>query len=656
MFSYLLAGLAFGGVYAIASVSLTTAYRATGTMNLAFGALAYLLARMYYFLNSGHGWSALAAGVLVIGVVSPALGFVLWAGLFRHLMHAATLVQVVATVGLSVALLPVAALLFGDASVTVAPGFAPSPPPTYEVFGVPITLDQVLVLAVVAAVVVIGWGFLRFTRAGLSVRAVVDSQELTSLAGVNPQVVAAGVWMVNTVLAGLAGVLLSPLAGLDPNAFVLVTAAAFAAVVAARLDNVPVAFVVALLLGVATGLAQYLLNPSSTLYRDIVPSLPFVFVVIFGVLYARSSRVTDRRPSLAALAKMQIASERPRAAARRGPFGRMYQFSRGDWSWIAPIAVVAALPLVLSGLWQELVGLGALYALGFLSYTLITGEAGIISLCQITFAGIGAVTAAQLAANHGWPVMLAALAGGLVTVPIGLLLGLLTIHLGDIYVVLVTLTFGLFVENLIFPLNIFFQFGNGVPLLKPGWLAGSVQFDYFALALFVVFALGLVAYRRSTGGLALSAVRWSEPGARSIGLGVAWSKIVACCVSAFIAGIAGSMLALYSGVALTSNFATLLGLVWISVLVMNGSRSAIAALVAGMSFAFFPAIVQTYLPPSWGNVPTLLFGLGAIEVARHPAGFLAESRKNIRAVHRRFSAPQAGPGEVTEDLMVKAAK
>src|SRR4029077_16572575 len=133
----------------------------------------------YYYVNSVHGGSVLEAGALVIVVIAPALGFVLWAALFRHLMHAATLVQVVATVGLSVATLPVAALLFGNSSVTVAPGFAPSPPPTYDVFGVPITLDQVLVLAVVAAVVAVGWTFLRFTRAGLKVRALVDSQELT---------------------------------------------------------------------------------------------------------------------------------------------------------------------------------------------------------------------------------------------------------------------------------------------------------------------------------------------------------------------------------------------------------------------------------------------------------------------------------------------
>ena len=75
-----------------------------------------------------------------------------------------------------------------------------------------------------------------------------------------------------------------------------------------------------------------------------------------------------------------------------------------------------------------------------------------------------------------------------------------------------------------------------------------------------------------------------------------------------------------------------------------------------LTFAFIPAIIQAYLPSSWGNVPTLLFGLGAIEVARHPAGFLAENRKNILALYRRLRVPPAAPGELPQDLMVRTAK
>ncbi len=101
-------------------------------------------------------------------------------------------------------------------------------------------------------------------------------------------------------------------------------------------------------------------------------------------------------------------------------------------------AFVCLLPLILTSFWVGLIGEGISLGIIFLSFTLVTGEGGMIWLCQATFAGIGALTMAQLAANHGWPVMAAVLVGGLVAVPFGVLIGVLTIRLGNLYVALVT--------------------------------------------------------------------------------------------------------------------------------------------------------------------------------------------------------------------------
>ena len=50
----------------------------------------------------------------------------------------------------------------------------------------------------------------------------------------------------------------------------------------------------------------------------------------------------------------------------------------------------------------------------FLSYTLVTGEGGMLWLCQITFAGVGALSSAQFATEHGWPIIPAILMGGVI--------------------------------------------------------------------------------------------------------------------------------------------------------------------------------------------------------------------------------------------------
>ena len=87
-------------------------------------------------------------------------------------------------------------------------------------------------------------------------------------------------------------------------------------------------------------------------------------------------------------------------------------------------ALALVLPQMLDGFWVTLVTSGVALGIVFLSFTVVTGEGGMISLCQITFAGVGAMTTAQLATERGWPFGLAVLVGGAVAVPFGLLIAL----------------------------------------------------------------------------------------------------------------------------------------------------------------------------------------------------------------------------------------
>src|SRR5262249_45895644 len=154
-------------------------------------------------------------------VAAPALGFVLWAFLFRFLRLATEQTKIVATIGLSVALPALAVLLFGDVAIVASPGLAPLPVLFFHVAGAAVSLNHLIVYVAVAAILIFGTILLRYTTAGLKVRAVVDSEAMTSLSGTNPSMVSAGVWTVTSFLAGLVGVLAAPLVGLDPGNYVL---------------------------------------------------------------------------------------------------------------------------------------------------------------------------------------------------------------------------------------------------------------------------------------------------------------------------------------------------------------------------------------------------------------------------------------------------
>jgi branched-chain amino acid transport system permease protein len=637
---YIFAGIALGSIYAIAASGIVVTYVSSGVLNFAFGSIAYFLARFYYFLNTQHGWDQLPAVVVSVFVAGPALGAFLYLVLFRHLRLSSSLIKIVSTIGVSVALPPAALMLFGNDTITSAPGLASQPEPTYKIFGAVVTLDQIIAFGCVLAVVIIGTLILQFTDVGLKVRALVDTEAMTSLSGVSPGRISVCVWMVTTALAGLVGVLAAPSSGLTPEGMTTLMASAFAAVVAARLRSLPVAVGVAMAMGIITDVSQEWLPVSSSLTSAILTSIPFFVMGAFLLAYILiSGRVNEAALTGGALDRAirpmgggdEVRGYGQASGAVKGDGeagGASVIATRSGWSYymlgpVVVIAVVALLPVLLGGYWLTLLAGGLAFSVVFLSFTMVVGEGGMIWLCQATFAGCGAIATAQLATNHGLNPLLAVFLGGLITTPIGVIIGLLTIRLGNLYVALVTLTFGLLAETLIFTRNVFYQDGVGVTVSRPGFLSGNQSFAYFALAVFVVIALIVVNLRRSTTGLALAAVRYSEPGARTVGLSVLGMKLLVAAIGTFIAAIGGGLLALNYGYALPTSYATFGGLVWLAVFVTIGLRSITAAIVAGLSFTLLPGIAQTYLPTAWGNVPTLLFGLGAVALAANPDGQVA---------------------------------
>jgi branched-chain amino acid transport system permease protein len=317
---------------------------------------------------------------------------------------------------------------------------------------------------------------------------------------------------------------------------------------------------------------------------------------------------------------------------------------------LLPIIVIALLPELFNGIWLNLAANGFALAIALLSYVLVTGEGGMIWLCQITFAGGGAIFGAQLATKHGWPPLAAALVAAMAMVPAGIIVGALTIRLGDLYVALTTLSFGLLIETLVFARQKFSFFGEGVAFNRPGFATSDKRFCYLALVVFAILGLLIQNFRRSTTGLALSAVRWSEPASRTLGLSVVRIKVVTAGLAAFVAGLGGAFIAMYQQSADPTAYDVFVGLIWLAVLVTIGLRSIISAILAGLAFTMLANVMSTYLPHSskWVLVPPLLFGLGAIGAARNPEGVAIAAVRFIQRGLHRFLGQEDTVIEVTD--------
>ena len=597
MTPYIISGLVVGSIYAISALGLVLTYTSSRVFNFAHGALAYGIAVFYYYLTRQNGWSIEVAAPFTILVVAPLLGLFLYVVLFKRLTHATPTVRLVSTVGLWVAIPALTRVVFPFAATEIfnPEGLVSSPadPNFLKVFGTYVNENQFVVIVAAAVIAIVATLVLRFTSIGLATRMTVDHPRNAGIAGVNTEAVTAGSWMVGVMLAGFAGVLLAPILGLDENQFVFLLVGSFAAVVIARMTSLPLAFAGA----IAVGLLQQLwvkVQPESGFFSSgVSASIPFVVMLVFLIAYSFSAK---------GLRSEAFEVDRRSAGGAHGDAPPLPP-ARGWKRAIGPLAmalVLVALPLLFDNVtvfgitfdqfWVGVFAQGIALAIIYLSYTLVTGEGGMISLCQITLAGIGAFAAARLAAEAGWPVWLAILAGAVFAVPFGLLVALPSLRIGDLYLALLTIGFALLVEQFVWTRNEYENFGAGVQIARPFGIGITDRLEMYAIVavVFAVAAFAIVNLKRATSGLVFAAIRSSEPAATTSGMSIVRVKLVLFGVSAFVAGLGGGLYATVVGTALPKSFNALVGIVWLAIVVTWGVRSVVGALLAGMIFAVAP--------------------------------------------------------------------
>ena len=593
MTPYIISGLVVGSIYAISALGLVLTYTSSRVFNFAHGAIAYSIAVFYYYLTRQNGWSIATAAPFTILVYAPLLGLALYFALFKRLTHATPTVRLVSTVGLWVAVPAVTKIIFTAAKADIfnPEGLVKSPSDDtfIKVFGSYVNENQFAVIISAVVIAVVATLVLRFTSVGLATRMTVDQPRNAGIAGVNTEAVTAGSWMVGVMLAGFAGVLLSPIVGLQEFQFTLLLVGSFAAVVIGRMTSLPLAFAGA----IAVGLLQQIwvkYQPSEGFFSTgVAASIPFVVMLVFLIGYSFSSKglrsesfEIDRRSS-------------------RGAHGDAPPIPppRGWKRAIGPLTMAAALtalPLLFDDLWifdSFWIGVfaqGIALAVIYLSYTLVTGEGALISLCQITLAGIGAFAAARLAAEAGWPVWLAILVGALIAVPFGLLVAIPSLRIGDLYLALLTLGFALVIEQVVWQRPEYDNFGAGLKIARPFGLQITDRLEMYVIVavVFAVVGLLIINMKRATSGLVFAAIRSSEPASATSGISIVRAKLVLFSISAFVAGLGGALYATVVGSATPTSFNALVGIVWLAIVVTWGVRSVTGALLAGMIYAIAP--------------------------------------------------------------------
>lgn len=623
-------GAVVGSIYSLSAFGLVLTYRASGIFNFAHGAIGMLGAYVFYQLVQGgrvglvrfvydQTWR-LPTGValvLVIGVLAPLLGWFLDAVLFRRLRDAGEVVKIVASIGLLVAVQGIAGLMWG-AGTTLTPTTIFSQD-VIAIGGFRAGVDQVAttLLTIVLAVLLVA--FLRFTKLGVRMRAVVDSDDVAELSGIDSRRVSAMSWAIGSSFAALSGILLAPFFGsLDPITLTFFIVAATAAAIAGRLESFPLTLVGAFGIGMAQLIVQR--YAPGDIARQLRPSIPFL--VLFGLLFLPQWR---RRPSdrwtVPPLPPV-LRGLSPKDAATR----------------IAIVTAVALIaPFAVGSSWQFHLARVPGMALIFLSLVVICGFGGQVSLGHAALAGFGAFVAAHLYTGFNVPFFAAVVLGGLSVVPIGVFLAFRAANLSPLFLGFATLAFGAVMDDVAFTHGRFAGGLSGIAFVRPGYLSSPRAYYLVVLAIFGATAALVQNLRRSKTGLAFGAMRDSEVGLGALGVDVARLKLTAFSISALLAGMGGALLSASDHLATPFTYFKFQSLLFLTLAVIGGIGSWLGAFAGAVIFQLIPPFVHESFVRENGVTRFLfgdqleallpvLFGLAAIGLARNPHGIVEQIR------------------------------
>ena len=624
---FLISGLGLGSLFAMLGAGLVVSYKGSGVINFAHGALA-----MYGMFTFDSAWNRGAiflpwvdflpthtvnvpvritldsdgnapflVALFLALAMAALLGLAVHYLIFRPLRNAAPLGKVVASVGLLLYLQGVALINFGNSFPQARSVVPDEVIQNFLGLGKPLSRITLYVFGFAILFGVVLWAGYRFTKFGLATRAAAGNEKGALLLGYNPQTLAAANWVIASVTATLAVIIVGPLQGsITPIGLSALIVPALAAALIGSLRSIPIAIVG----GLALGSVRTLLDVKRAEWFDVFPltwiengvsaAVPLIVIVIVLVVRGKSlpirGTVEERRLPLSPMPK------------------RVFEHAL-VWT-----TVVTLLAYVFENSgdrtrFANSIQTGLVFSIIMLSLVVLTGYIGQISLMQMSFGGIAAFMTARMMADGigrgsnlapvtgpGLPWPIAAAIGVAVAIIVGVIVGLPAVRIRGVQLAVVTIATAIAIQSLYLENEIITQLRAGVPaFIKDPTIFGvnfgarseraqneSPLFVLFGMIILSTLAIGVANIRRTGTGRRFLAVRANERAAASAGIDVARTKLLAFGMSAGIAGIGGVMLGFKQVEVSSANFLYGLSLAILATAFLAGITSINGAMIGGL--------------------------------------------------------------------------
>ena len=278
---------------------------------------------------------------------------------------------------------------------------------------------------------------------------------------------------------------------------------------------------------------------------------------------------------------------------------------------------------------------------------IVTGTAGMIALCQMTFAAASAWVIEWLEVNVGpnafgeASFFIYLIVGAVVATIIGIVVGLPALRLRGVNLAVVTLSlafaFDLTIVYFGFPAN-----KANVQITRPfGIGSSSAKEDMFPITILIILVVAIVAValvymQRSRWGSSWKMVAYSERGTASAGTSVQVAKLTAFAVSAFVGGIGGGLYELVYQQARPEAFGPYVSIVLYVLATLVGAYLVDMALFGGILSVAIPFILtRLKLPLFWGDI---FFGVASIQGLTTGSNLGEDIRRGFRKGKRAKQA------------------
>lgn len=284
-------GLIAGSIYALVASGFSLIYGTNKFMHFAHGIsvafAGYILFWLFGLLGLNFGMA-----VFLTLILSGLLGLGMYRGVYLPMQNrnASNIVLLIASFGILILLQNLIQAFFG-ADVKVINFLEVSEGMT--IFGANITGLQIVIIVVSIFIFLGLYWFMKKTRLGRNMRAVADNKELASVAGINYRRVADLSFVIGSVLAGVAGILIGLEQNLSPVMGTTLIIKGFTGAVIGGIMSVPASILGSYILGLVENYGIWFL-PSG--FKDAIAfALLFIFLLLRpNGLFGRDKGVKDK--------------------------------------------------------------------------------------------------------------------------------------------------------------------------------------------------------------------------------------------------------------------------------------------------------------------------------------------------------------------------